>query len=86
MLEQLTNTSITSLASLEAALEVRFAEASRAEMCGVKTLLAYRRDICFAEVKREDSEAEFASMAAEAKVGRGRAPVAAVFRFVLFGA
>lgn len=61
-LEQLTNTSITSLATLEAALEVRFNEARAAEMSAVKTLLAYRRDIYFAEAERSAAEADFARM------------------------
>ena len=61
-LEELTNTSITSLATLEAALEVRFNEALQAEMSAVKTLLAYTRDIYFAEVERGAAEADFARM------------------------
>ena len=61
-LESLTNTSITSLATLEAALEVRFNEALKAEMSAVKTLLAYRRDIYFAEVERSAAEADFERM------------------------
>jgi len=66
-LEQLTNTSITSLATLEAALEVRYNEALAAEMSAVKTLLAYRRDIYFAEVERSTAEADFARMIAVEK-------------------
>jgi uncharacterized protein len=61
-LEGLTNTSITNLAALEAALQIRFNEALAAEICGVKTLLAYKRDLFFAEVKRGDAEADFARM------------------------
>ena len=61
-LESLTNTSITSLASLEVALEVRFNEALNAEMSAVKTLLAYQRDIYFAQVERSAAEADFARM------------------------
>lgn len=61
-LEELTNTSITSLAGLEAALEVRFNEALDAEMSAVKTLLAYQREIYFAEVGRDAAEADFARM------------------------
>jgi len=63
-LEELTNTSITSLATLEAACEIRFNEALRAEMSAVKTLLAYRRDLYFAEVERSAAEADFARMIA----------------------
>jgi len=63
-LEQLTNSSITSLATLEAACEVRFNEALAAEMSAVKTLLAYRRNIYFAEVERSAAEADFARMIA----------------------
>jgi len=66
-LEKLTNTSITSLATLEAACEVRFNEALAAEMSAVKTLLAYRRDIYFAEVERSAAEADFARMIAVEK-------------------
>ena len=61
-LEELTNTSITSLATLEAALEVRFNEALQAEMSAVKTLLAYTRDIFFSEVERGAAEADFSRM------------------------
>jgi predicted TIM-barrel fold metal-dependent hydrolase len=61
-LEELTNTSITTLATLEAALEVRFNEALQAEMSAVKTLLAYTREIYFAEVERSAAEADFARM------------------------
>jgi predicted TIM-barrel fold metal-dependent hydrolase len=61
-LEALTGTSITSVATLEAALEVRFNEALQAEMSAVKTLLAYTREIYFAEVERSAAEADFARM------------------------
>ena len=61
-LEELTNTSITSLATLEAALEVRFNEALEAQMSTVKTLLAYTREIYFADVERATAEADFARM------------------------
>jgi hypothetical protein len=61
-LERLTNTSITSLATLEAALRVRFQEALDAEMCGVKCWLAYTRSLYFGEVTRGDAEAAFARM------------------------
>jgi predicted TIM-barrel fold metal-dependent hydrolase len=62
ILEELTNTSIISLATLEAALEVRFNEALQAEMSAVKTLLAYSREIYFAEVERAAAEADFERM------------------------
>jgi hypothetical protein len=61
-LEQLTGVSITSLADLKRALEKNFTETVEAGIVGVKTVIAYDRDILFREVEEQAAARDFDSM------------------------
>lgn len=58
-LEGISGVSIHTLAGLKSALEATFQQALKAGMRTVKTTLAYRRDLSFAEVPEADAAAAF---------------------------
>ncbi len=71
-LEKLTGVSITSLAGLKEALRKNFSQAVEAGIVGVKTLLAYRREILFREVDEQTASRDFESLArGDAKLPEG---------------
>ena len=61
-LEQITGISITSLRTLEKALEKNFQQSLEAGMVTVKTTLAYDREILFHEVAEPDASRDFERM------------------------
>ena len=61
-LEQISGVAIHSLDGLEKALEATFEQARRAGMTAVKSTLAYRREIYYAEVTARDAAADFEAM------------------------
>ena len=61
-LEQLTGVSITSLAGLKQALEKNFQEAVSAGIVGIKTIIAYSRNILFQEVAEGAAARDFDSL------------------------
>jgi len=61
-LEQITETSITTLRELKAALEKNFEQSLTAGMVTVKTTLAYDREIHFREVGEDDASRDFDRM------------------------
>jgi hypothetical protein len=73
-LEQISGVSITRLADLKRALEKNFDEAVEAGIVGIKTVIAYGRDILFREVEEEAAERDFDSMM------RGDRPLPVGFR------
>jgi len=73
-LEQITGVSITSLADLKEALEKNFSEEVEAGIVGVKTVIAYTRDIHFREVEEAAAARDFDS------VMRGDRPLPVGFR------
>ena len=61
-LEQITATSITSLAGLQTALEKNFRQSLDAGMVAAKSTLAYEREIHFREVSEADAARDFERM------------------------
>ena len=61
-LEELTGTSIASLAGLKRAMETSFEQSLDAGMVTVKSTLAYTREIHYAEVSAQDAEADFRTL------------------------
>ena len=61
-LEQLTGVSITSLAGLKRALQKNFQEAVDIGIVGIKTIIAYSREILFQEVEEQAAARDFDSL------------------------
>lgn len=61
-LEQISGVSISTLDGLKKALGATFEQARRAGMVAVKSTLAYRREIHYAEVGTREAEADFEAM------------------------
>lgn len=61
-LEQISGVAISSLEGLKKALEATFEQARQAGMVAVKSTLAYRREIHFAEATAKEAEADFEAM------------------------
>jgi hypothetical protein len=61
-LEEVTGVSITSLDGLKRALQKNFEEAVNAGIVGIKTIIAYSRDILFQEVDEQSAARDFDSM------------------------
>lgn len=67
-LERITDVSITSLAGLKRAMEKSFQQSLAAGMVAVKSTLAYRREILYAEVDQADAERAFKALMAGERV------------------
>jgi predicted TIM-barrel fold metal-dependent hydrolase len=61
-LEQMTDVSITSLADLKRALHKNFQEAVDTGIVGIKSVIAYFRDIHFREVTEQEAASDFESL------------------------
>ncbi len=71
-LQGISGVSIHTLAGLKTALEATFQQALKAGMAAVKTTLAYRRDLSFAEVPEGEAAGAFATvLKGEVEVPRG---------------
>ncbi len=61
-LEELTNSSITTLAGLERAMETSFEQSLDAGMVTVKSTLAYNREIHYTEVSPQEAESDLSAL------------------------